>query len=123
MIYTGLESYTDAELVAMIERSGDPMAHELIRRSADVAAEIEDYKANLGAFLDALEEAEERTDIAELKTKLQVAEDRATDFERKAKKLEGENRRMQENFNKFKAAFDKRVASLEAQIADAPATW
>lgn len=123
MNYTGLENYTDGELIAMIERSGDAMAHELVRRSADVAAEIEDYKATIDNLQTELEEAEERTGIAELKTKLQVAEDRATDFERKAKKLEGENRRMQENFNKFKAAFDKRVASLEAQIADAPATW
>lgn len=123
MNYTGLESYTDGELIVMIEQSDDPMAHEMLRRSIDVANDIEDYKATIDTLQTELEEAEELTGIAELKTKLRLAEDRANDFERKATKLEGENRRMQENFNKFKAAFDKRVASLERQIADTPATW
>ena len=123
MIYTGLESYTDAELVAMIERQGNPLAHELLRRSADAAEDIEYYKRQIDDLQEELERAEEASGIGELKTKLQLADDRANDFERKAQKFERDNKRMQDNFNKFKVAYEARIAKLESQIADAPATW
>jgi predicted RNase H-like nuclease (RuvC/YqgF family) len=123
MIYTGLESYTDAELIAMIERQDNPLAHELLRRSADVAKEIEDYKATITSLEVDLEEARERTGLAALEEKLGETRRDLKDAQRKATKLEATNTRMQANFNRVVAVAKQRIASLKRQIADAPATW
>lgn len=123
MIYTGLESYTDAELIAMIERQDNPLAHELLRRSADVAEEIEDYKATITSLEVDLEEARERTGLAALEEELGETRRYLKDAQRKATKLEATNTRMQANFNRVVAVAKQRIASLKRQIADAPATW
>ena len=123
MIYTGLESYTDAELVAMIERQDNPLAHELLRRSADAAKEIEDYKATITSLEVDLEEAKERTGLAALEEKLGETRRDLKDAQRKATKLEATNTRMQANFNRVVAVAKQRIVSLRQQITDRPATW
>lgn len=121
--YTGLESYTDDELVAMIERSDDPLAHELLRRATDVARDIEDYKATIAALEVDLEEAKEKSGLTELEEKLGETRRDLKAAERKATKLEVTNTRMQANFNRVVEAAKRRIALLKKQIADAPATW
>lgn len=123
MIYTGLESYTDAELVAMIERQDNPLAHELLRRQVDAAKEIEYRQEVIADLREKLEEAEDRTDLAALEEKLGKTRRDLRDAQRKVTKLEATNTRMQTNFNRVVAVAKQRIASLEAQIADAPATW
>ena len=121
--YTGLESLTDTELVAMIERSDDPLPHELLRRATDVAQEIEDCKATIETLQGELEEARERAGLAALEEKLGEAKRDLKDAKRQAAKLEATNVRMQANFNRVVAVAKQRIASLKRQIADAPATW
>lgn len=123
MIYTGLESYTDAELVAMIERQGNPLAHELLRRQVDVAKEIEYHQEVIADLREKLEEAEERTGLAALEEKLGETRRDLRDAQRKATKLEATNTRMQANFNRVMAVAKQRIVSLRQQITDRPATW
>lgn len=121
MIYTGLESLTDTELVAMIERQDDPLPHELLRRATDTAQEIEDFKATIESLEVDLEEA--KAGVAALEEKLGETRRDLKDARCNAKKLEEANERIQANFNKLKSAYDAKIARLERQIADAPATW
>lgn len=123
MIYTGLESYTDGELIDMIERQDDPLPHELLRRATDVAKDIEDYKATIESLEVDLEEAREKSGIAALEEKLGETRRDLSAAKNEAKRLSATNQRMQDNFNKFKAVYDRRIADLQRQIADAPATW
>ena len=121
--YTGLEGMTDAELVAMIERSDDPLAHELLRRQVDAAKEIEYHQEVIADLREKLEEAEERTGLVALKKKLGETRRDLEDAQRKATKLEATNTRMQANFNRVVAVAKQRIASLRQQVADRPATW
>ena len=121
--YTGLEGMTDTELVAMIERSDDPLPHELLRRATDVAQDIEDYKATIETLQGEVEEAKESSGVGELETKLQLAEDRAADFERKAKKFEGKFKELEILMAERDVEWARKVSTLEKRIKDAPATW
>lgn len=123
MIYTGLESYTDAELIAMIERQDNPLAHELLRRGSDCAKELEDYKATVEALEVDLEEAREKSGMAALEEKLGETQRDLKGAKKEVDALAALNKRIQDNFDKLKAAYEARIAKLERQIADAPATW
>lgn len=121
--YTGLENCTDTELVAMTERSDDPLSHELLRRAVDIAEEIEEYKATIKILEIDLEEAKEKTGFTELEEMLGQTRRDLRSAKHEVKKLAAENVLIQKNFNKLKEAYDRRIASLQRQIADAPATW
>lgn len=122
-VYTGFENRTDDELISLIDRSDNLLACEILRRAIANAEEIEDLQHAAKLLREELADAREAVGIEQLETRARLAENRATDFERKAQKLERRLNEVMEATARRDVEWSNKVTALEKRINDAPATW
>lgn len=127
MICTGLEYLTDEEAIQVVEQSDNLVAQDIVRRWADTIEQVEEKKGEIASLTAMVEGLRNRSAIEELESRLNVAQDLATDMERKAKRLEKKISKQEEDFALRTTDLTRQVDALQAQLnkerADRPATW